>query len=199
MCPQCVPRGGRDVTTAWALLGLAVALIAANAVFVAAETALVTVDRQTVDRAATAGQRRMGMVAGALSRLSTYLSGAQLGITVTSLAVGLVTEPSAARLLHGPIVSFGLSEDAAETVAVAVALLAATVVQMIFGELVPKNIALARPLRTAAAVVAPLVVFTRAAGPLIRALNGAANRLLRVVGVTPVEELRSARTPGEVA
>lgn len=187
------------MTTAWALLAVAVLLIAGNAVFVAAETALVTVDGSAVERAAATGHRRPGLVVAALRQLSTYLSGAQLGITITSLAIGLVTEPSGARLLHGPIRALGLGDDAADTVAIALALLAATIVQMVFGELVPKNIALARPLETATAVIAFLVGFGRAARPLIRLLNGTANWLLRRVGITPVEELRSARSPDELA
>jgi magnesium and cobalt exporter, CNNM family len=187
------------VSTAWALLGVALLLIAGNAIFVAAETALVTVDRYTVEARAREGDRRLGRVAAALHNLSTYLSGAQLGITVTSLAVGLVAEPSAARLLQDPARRLGLGQDVAETVAVAVALFAATAVQMVFGELVPKNLALARPLETAGRVVGPLVGFTRVTKPLIALLNGAANRLLRLFGVSPVEELRSARTPDELA
>ena len=81
----------------------------------------------------------------------------------------------------------------------AAALLMATAVQMVFGELVPKNIALSRPVGTVVWVVAPLVVFAKVTRPVIAVLNGAANGLLRLVGVEPVEELRSARTPDELA
>ena len=93
---------GRPPVTAWLLLGVGVLLIAGNAVFVASETALVTVERTEVEAAAAAGDARARRLQGALSRLSTQLSAAQLGITVTSLAVGLVAEPSIATLLHGP-------------------------------------------------------------------------------------------------
>jgi hypothetical protein len=129
-------------------------------VFVAAETALVTVDRAAVEAGAAAGQRRLVRVAGALRRLSTYLSGKQLGITVTSLAIGLVTEPSAAVLLRGPLERLGLGEAAAETTAIVVALLTATAVQMVLGELVPKNIALALPVRTSTLAVPVVIAFT---------------------------------------
>lgn len=185
--------------TPWLLLGLGVLLIAANGVFVAAETALVTVDRGRVAEAAQAGDARAGRVEAALRRLSTQLSGAQLGITVTSLAIGLVAEPSAARLLQGPLRSVGLAEAAVKAVAVTLALLLASVVQMVLGELVPKNLALARPLQTAKAVIFFQAGFSRLARPLIAVLNGAANRLLRMVGVEPTEELRSARTPDELS
>ena len=187
------------MTTAWLLLGVAVLLIIGNAIFVAAETGLVTVDRVYVESRAREGDRRFQRIAGTLRRLSTYLSGAQLGITVTSLAIGLVAEPSAAQLLRGPLEAVGFGTEAAEVVAVAVALLVATGVQMVFGELVPKNIALSRPIGTVSWVVPVLVAFTALARPVIAALNGAANRLLRLAGIEPVEELRSARTPDELA
>jgi len=181
------------------LVGVAVLLIAGNAVFVAAETALVTIDRNDVEARAQDGDRRFRRVEGTLRRLSTYLSGAQLGITVTSLAIGLVAEPSVATLLRGPLHAVGLGEGAVEVVSVAAALLLATAVQMVFGELVPKNIALSRPAGTVVWVVPPLVVFAQVARPVIAVLNGTANWLLRLVGVEPVEELRSARTPDELA
>jgi CBS domain containing-hemolysin-like protein len=187
------------MTTAWVLLGVAAVLIFGNAVFVAAETSLVTVDRNLVESRARDGSARFGRVRGTLQRLSTYLSGAQLGITVTSLAIGFVAEPSVATLLRGPLVALGLDTDVSEVISVVVALLLATGVQMVFGELVPKNIALSRPVGTVSWVVMPLLVFTKVARPMIAVLNGSANRLLRLVGVEPVEELRSARTPEELA
>ena len=187
------------MTIAWLLLGVAVVLIVGNAIFVAAETGLVTVDRVYVESRARQGDRRFQRIAGTLRRLSTYLSGAQLGITVTSLAIGLVAEPSAAQLLRGPLEVVGFGTKAAEVVAVAVALLVATGVQMVFGELVPKNMALSRPIGTVSWVVPVLVAFTALARPVIAVLNGAANRLLRLAGTEPVEELRSARTPDELA
>jgi len=113
------------MSTAWILLGVAAVLIVGNAVFVAAETALVTVDRNLVESRAREGSIRFGRVRGTLQRLSTYLSGAQLGITVTSLAIGFVAEPSVATLLRGPLGALGLDADVAEVTAVAAALLLA--------------------------------------------------------------------------
>jgi CBS domain containing-hemolysin-like protein len=187
------------VITAWVLLGIAAVLVVGNALFVAAETALVTVDRNLVEARAREGSVRFGRVRSTLQRLSTYLSGAQLGITVTSLAIGLVAEPSIATLLRGPLEAVGLDADVIEVASVALALLLATAVQMVFGELVPKNIALSRPVGSVAWVVIPLIVFTKLTRPLIALLNGSANQLLRLLGVEPVEELRSARTPDELA
>jgi len=177
------------VTTAWILLGVAGLLIVGNGVFVAAETGLVTIDRNLVESRAREGDGRFGRVAATLRRLSTYLSGAQLGITITSLAIGLVAEPSVATLLRGPLEAVGLGNRATDVASVALALLIATAVQMVFGELVPKNIALARPVGTVLWLVLPLLIFTKVTQPVVAVLNGAANRLLRLVGVQPVEEL----------
>ena len=187
------------MTTAWILLGVGALLIIGNALFVAAETGLVTIDRNMVEARAAEGTPRFGTIAALLRRLSTYLSGAQLGITVTSLAIGLVAEPSLATLLRGPLEALGLSTRVIGAVSIGLALLIATAVQMVFGELVPKNIALSRPVGTLRWVVLPLLVFTQITRPLVALLNGTANRLLRLVGVQPVEELRSARTPDELA
>lgn len=183
----------------WALLGAAVLLVAANAVFVAAEFAFVTVDRATVERQAAAGDRRSAGLLRGLRTLSTQLSGAQLGITVTSLVVGFLAEPSLATLLRGPLGLTGLPDGATTALALTLALVLATGFQMTFGELVPKNWAIAEPLRVGRAVAGAQRGFTAATGPLIRFLNGTANRILRAFGIEPTEELASARTPQELA
>jgi len=178
---------------------LCVLLIAGNALFVAAEFSLVTVDRATVQDRAESGSRRAGLLRHALRTLSTQLSGAQLGITVTSLVVGFLAEPAIATLLRGPLLDLGVPESAVTAVSVALALGIATGTQMVLGELVPKNLAIARPLAVGLSVVPAQVGFTKVAGPLIRALNGNANWLLRRVGIEPQEELASARSPEELA
>src|SRR3954469_8416300 len=161
--------------TAWLLLAVGVLLIAGNALFVAAETSLVTVERTEVEAAAAAGDARARRLRSALSRLSTQLSAAQLGITATSLAGGLVADPSIAPLLHAPLTATGLPEGAVEPVAVAAGLLLASVVQMVLGELVPKNLALARPFPTAIAVLGPQLAFAAITRPLVAVLNVTAN------------------------
>ncbi|WP_062377498.1 hemolysin family protein [Demequina pelophila] len=186
------------MTAAWLLLALALVLIVANAVFVAAEFAFVTVDRPTVDRAAREGDRRARSLRSGLEKLSTELSGAQLGITVTSLLVGFIAEPSLATLLRGPLEATGLPEGTALAASFTVAFVLATVTQMVFGELIPKNWAIAEPLRVGRAVAGPQRGFTWAAGPLIRVLNGAANRIVRWFGIEPREELATARSVQEL-
>ncbi|WP_308284426.1 hemolysin family protein [Pseudonocardia oceani] len=182
----------------WVLLVVALVLVAANALFVAAEFSLVTVDRSTVERATRDGDPRAEGVLAALRSLSTQLSGAQLGITVTSLLVGFLAEPSLASLI-GPLLTVaGLPEATALAVSITLALVLATFVQMVFGELVPKNLAIARPLPVARAVAGPQRAFSRVAGPLLGFLNGTANRIVRLFGIEPQEELRSARAPQEL-
>ena len=180
-----------------ALLGLAMLLIGANALFVAAEFSLVTVDRTTVEAQAPTS-RAAARVLTALRGLSTQLSGAQLGITVSSLVVGFLAEPSLAALLAPALEALGLGSGGVTPLALTLALLIATVVQMVFGELVPKNWAIAEPMRVAKAVTPPHMAFTTATGPLIRVLNGSANKLLRAMGIEPTEELSSARSPQEL-
>lgn len=185
--------------TEWLLLAVALLLVAANATFVAAEFSLITVDHTSVEQAAGRGDRGAAGVLAARRSLSTQLSGAQLGITVTSLVVGFVAEPSLAALLDGPLQGAGLPPAAATGASVGLALVTATVVQMLLGELVPKNLAIAAPIPVARVVTPPLRGFTAATKPLIRVLNGTANRLLRTVGIEPQEELRSARSPQELS
>ncbi|MFC1411449.1 hemolysin family protein [Streptacidiphilus sp. N1-12] len=185
-------------TTAWLLLGVALLLILANGLFVAAEFALVTVDRGAVNRAAESGDRRARRVQGALRTLSFELSGAQLGITVTSLLVGMLGNPALATLLSPPLRGLGLPSGAVHGTAAVVGMLVATVVQMVVGELVPKNWAISRPLQVARSVVGPQRVFSTVCRPAIVLLNGAANRMVRALGLEPAEELASARGAEEL-
>ncbi|WP_436772797.1 hemolysin family protein [Yinghuangia sp. YIM S09857] len=180
------------------LLAVAILLVAACAVFVAAEFSLTTVDRGTLERAAVSGERGAAGALAAVKRLTVQLSGAQLGITVTSLVIGMLAQPSIAVLLSGPLEAVGLAEGAADTVALVLGITLSTVALMVFGELVPKNWAISHPLAVARKVAGPQRVFTAAFGPLITHLNRTANRAVRRAGLEPVEELASARSPQEL-
>lgn len=182
----------------WILLLVGIVLIALTALYVAAEFSFVTVDRAAVNRQAAEGDTRARSLQRGLKALSTQLSGAQVGITVTTLALGFVMEPSLASMLETPLVAIGLSEGAAESFGVTVALIVATTLSMVFGELVPKNIAIAEPMATAKSVVGPMRLSTTIFRPLIWVLNGTANGVLRLFGVEPQEELRSARSSEEL-
>ncbi|GAA3203867.1 hemolysin family protein [Actinocorallia longicatena] len=174
------------------LLAAAIGLIALNGLFVAAEFSLITVDRANVEARADLGSKAAGRVLTSLRTLTFQLSGVQLGITVTSLMVGYLAQPSLASLLEGT----GWIGDALAT---ALALFIATLTQMLFGELIPKNLAIARPYPVAAAVTTPVQLFAKAGRPVIAFFNGVANRVVRGLGIEPQEELASARSPQELA
>ncbi|MEU7431540.1 hemolysin family protein [Streptomyces sioyaensis] len=180
------------------LLAAALVLILANGFFVAAEFGLVTVEKADAERAAADGDRRAPTVVAALRELSFQLSGTQLGITITSLVVGMLAEPALARLLAGPLLATGLPKAAVPGTAVVLGMLLASAVQMVIGELVPKNWAVSKPLPVARVVAGPQRGFSRFFRPVITLLNTVANRLVRALGVEPTDELASARTPGEL-
>ncbi|MFF2142830.1 hemolysin family protein [Kitasatospora sp. NPDC058190] len=184
--------------TAWLLLFAAVLLILANGLFVAAEFAFVTADRGAVERSAAAGDAKSGRVARALRHLSFELSGAQLGITITSLVVGMLAQPALSTLLRPVMAGIGVPDAAARGAAVVIGMVLATVVQMVIGELVPKNWAISRPLQVGRAVAAPHMAFSFVCRPLISFLNGAADKTVRAFGIEPHEELEHARTPAEL-
>lgn len=184
--------------TAVLLIVAALLLTAVCAVFVAAEFSLTTVERSHVRQAAEAGERGAARVLKAVRRLSFQLSGAQLGITVTSLVIGMLAEPSVSALLRGPLEAAGLPADAAKSAALVAGTALSAGVLMVAGELVPKNWAISYPLAAARAVAGPLGVFAAVFSPLIGHLNRAANWVVRRLGLEPAEELAAARTPEEL-
>jgi CBS domain containing-hemolysin-like protein len=189
------------MTVLWSLLGLlaVVALTAGTAISVASEFALTTLERSQVDaHVAEVGDRRSRTVQRAHRALSFQLSGSQLGITITTLVTGYVAEPAIASLLSPGLTALGLSDGVAAGTATVLSLLLATTLSMVFGELVPKNLAIANPLGVARAVVWLQSGFAHAFRWLISALNASANAVVRRLGIEPAEELRSARSPGEL-
>ncbi|PWJ52688.1 Hemolysin, contains CBS domains [Quadrisphaera granulorum] len=181
------------------LLLTAAALVVACGGFVAAEFSLLTVDRATVERDAAAGDRRAAGTLAALRSLSTQLSGAQVGITITNLAIGFLAEPAIGNLIAPALESAGITGGAARATSVTLALALSTLFTMVFGELVPKNLAISLPYATAYRVQGFSRGFARAMAWPIRLLNGMANALLRGVFRTePAEELASARSPEEL-
>ena len=186
-----------DTVAVISLLGIAL-LIAANGVFVAAEFSLTTADRSIVEARALHGGRRDRWMRRAQQRLSFQLSGAQLGISATTLAAGYLTDPVVADLPHPRLTALGIPNGLADTVIALVVLAIVTSVSMVFGELVPKYLAVARPISTARAVVGFQLLFSLLLTPVIRLTNGAANWIVRKLGIEPAEELRSARSPQEL-
>jgi CBS domain containing-hemolysin-like protein len=168
---------------------------------VAAEFSLVTVDRVQIEQAARRGDRAAREVRRALGELSFQLSGAQLGITITALLTGYLAEPALSSLFLGPLraMAGSVPDSAVAGVAHVLALALATLLSMLFGELVPKNAALARPMPTARATARLQLGFSTTFAWLIRALNGSANAVVRRLGVEPQQELASARSPEELS
>lgn len=180
------------------LLLVAVLLALACGGFVAAEFSLTTVERSDLERAVERGERGAASALKAVRGLTFQLSGAQLGITVTNLVVGMLAEPSIAKLLSGPIEALGASPAVASSTALVIGTGLSTIVLMVVGELVPKNWAISSPLAVSKVVATPQRIFSAAFRPLIGHLNNTANRILRRLGLEPTEELASARSPQEL-
>ncbi|MFF1548736.1 hemolysin family protein [Streptomyces sp. NPDC058291] len=181
------------------LLLVAILLSLACGAFVAAEFSLTTVERGELERAAKRGERGAAGALKAVRNLTFQLSGAQLGITVTNLVVGMLSEPSIAKLISGPLESLGLSSTAASSVALVLGTALSTVFLMVVGELVPKNWAISSPLAVAKRVGNAQRWFSAAFRPFISHLNNTANRIVRLFGLEPTEELAAARSPQELA
>ncbi|MGQ0847279.1 MAG: hemolysin family protein [Sporichthyaceae bacterium] len=181
-----------------AALLAAFALILACGVFVAAEFALLSVNRTAVEQDAAAGEKGARVVLASLRSLTTQLSGAQVGITLTNLAIGFLAEPTVSELLKPHLLDAGLSENGARTVGAVTALVLATILTMVLGELVPQYLALSHPYAVAKVVAGPVRIFTLITRPLSHGLNLAANRVVSAFGVEPTEELAHARNPEEL-
>jgi CBS domain containing-hemolysin-like protein len=178
------------------LVGVVV-LIAANGYFVAAEFAFVASRRAKFVEAADGGDRKSKRAIQVHKRLSFMLSGAQLGITVTSLVLGFIAEPVLAGVLRPLLEAVGVGESARVGIGIALAFVFATVAQMVFGELAPKNLAIAKPEPVARSLAGSTLVFMKVASPLIKLFDGAANRLLRLLGIEPVQELHGSVSTDE--
>lgn len=176
-----------------------VLLTASTGLFVAVEFAMTGLERSTIEAHVNQrGDATARAVARDHANLSFVLSGAQLGITVTTLAAGFLAEPVLGKFFTPVLEAVGLSASASTTVALVLALIVATFLSMVFGELVPKNIAITDPLTTARVVVPPVHWFNTAMKYFINFLNAAANWVVRKMGIEPADELASARSSQEL-
>lgn len=181
----------------WLMIVLGVLLTAGTAVFVAGEFALVALDPSVVDARAQAGDKRAGRVAKALRHLSTLLSGAQVGITLTTILLGYTMQAALNELLSQWL-SPWLGQTLAATIAVVSALIIVNAFSMVFGELIPKNATLADPLAAAGFVTPFITGFTWLFRPLVDLLNGMANAILKRFGIEAAEEASGARSASEL-
>ena len=182
------------------LVGLMTILLltAATGYFVAQEFAYIAVDRGLLQQLADDGDAAARRALQITSKLSFALSGAQFGITLTALMVGYVSEPFLGEGLADALGFSGMSEATRLSVALLIALIFSTVVQMVLGELAPKNLAIARTVQVARALSRSTLVYLAVAGPVIKLFDKASNKLLRSVGIEPVEELAQGATPDDL-
>ncbi|MFC3299750.1 HlyC/CorC family transporter [Arthrobacter agilis] len=183
----------------WIYLAAGVLLVLGTGFFVAVEFSLVALDQTYVQKAVDDGDTRAEPLLRCLKSLSTQLSSCQLGITLTTLLTGYVMEPSVGRLLETPLAGLGLSDALVASTSIIIAMVLATLLSMLIGELVPKNLSIALPFRVGRALARPQLVFTAVFKPAIVVLNGFSNRVLHVFGLEAKEEISGARTPSELS
>ncbi|MGE2817864.1 hemolysin family protein [Mycobacterium heidelbergense] len=174
---------------------LAILLIGANAFFVGAEFSLISARRDRLEALAEQGKARAVTVIRAGEQLSSMLAGAQLGVTVASLLLGRIGEAAVANLLRRGLGLADMNPTLLHTLSFAIALAMVVTLHVLLGEMVPKNIALAGPERTAMLLVPPYLAYVRAARPFIVFYNKCANAILRALGVEPKDELHIAVSP----
>ncbi|MFH9012276.1 hemolysin family protein [Streptomyces sp. NPDC017943] len=185
------------MTAVQLLIGLATLVV--NAFFVGAEFALISVRRSQIEPHADQGDRRAKSVLWGLEHVSALMAAAQLGITLCTLVLGVVAEPAIAHLLEPVFHAVGVPEGAGHAVSFVIALALATYLHMLLGEMVPKNIALAEPVRSALALGPPLVALSRALRPVIFTVNAFANALLKLLRVEAREEVAASYSDAEIA
>ncbi|WP_410535022.1 hemolysin family protein [Streptomyces sp. KL2] len=185
------------MTAVQLLIGLLT--LVANAFFVGAEFAMISVRRSQIEPLAERGEKRARSVVWGLEHVSALMASAQLGITLCTLVLGVVAEPAIAHLLEPVFHLVGVPEGLIHPIAFVIALAVATYLHMLFGEMVPKNIALAAPERAALLLGPPLVGLTRALRPVIFGVNALANGLLKLLRVEPKDEVSATYSDDELA
>jgi CBS domain containing-hemolysin-like protein len=180
-------------------LALTLVLLLLNAFFVGAEFALISARRSVIEPKALEGNWAAKVTVRAMEEVSLMMAGAQMGITVCSLALGAISEPAIAHLLEVPFEALGVPAALVHPISFAIALSLVTYLHVVFGEMVPKNIALAGPDRMALLLAPVLMGIVTVLRPLLWLLNSIGNLVLRMLGVTPKSEVTSAFTRNEVA
>ncbi|MFM9590561.1 hemolysin family protein [Streptomyces scabiei] len=185
------------MTAVQLLIGFATLVV--NAFFVGAEFALISVRRSQIEPYAEQGDRRARSVLWGLRHVSALMAAAQLGITLCTLVLGVVAEPAIAHLLEPLFHAVGVPEGAGHVVSFVIALTLATYLHMLLGEMVPKNIALAEPVRSALLLGPPLVTLSRALRPVIFTVNAFANTLLKLMRIETKDEVAATFSDTELA
>ncbi|GAA1565781.1 hemolysin family protein [Actinomadura kijaniata] len=178
---------------------ITVLLLVGNGFFVAAEFALVAAGRSQLERAAARGSRPAVAAVAGKRELSLMLAGAQFGITMCSLGLAIVTEPAFEHFLEPPLHALGVPETGAKAIALVTALAVITFLHMVVGEMAPKSWAIAHPERSALILALPFRAFAKISRPVLSALNAVTNGLLRLIRVTPRDELDEATDPARLS
>lgn len=183
----------------WLMLAFGLLLTIGTGLFVASEFSMVNLERSELEARRERGERGLSNTIRALTKTSTHLSGAQLGITLTTMLTGFLVEPALTALLKPGLIVVGISEALLDSVGLAVAMLIATLFSTLIGELVPKKLALSIPLQVNKFVVGFQLAFTWAFSWMIFILNKVGNAIVRSFGIEPKEELSSSRTAEELS
>ncbi|MFE3199481.1 CNNM domain-containing protein [Embleya sp. NPDC059237] len=173
----------------WPALAVTVALLVGNAFFVAAEFAMVAARRHRLEALAAERKRGAKSALAGVRELSLMLAGAQLGITMCSLGLGIVSEPAIATMLDPLFDAVGMPAAAGHAVAFAIALVVVVILHMVLGEMAPKSWAIAGPEKVALVLAPSFRGYTRVVRPLLRAMNGVSNAILRLARIDPKDEL----------
>lgn len=184
----------------WIYILFGLLLILGTGFFVAVEFSLVALDKSTVQQAIDRGERGSKALLQCLTSLSTQLSSCQLGITLTTLLTGYVLEPAMSKLLAPVLENLGVVGASSRAISVVISMVIATLLSMLIGELVPKNLAIAKAMAVGKALARPQLIFTAIFKPAIVLLNGFSNSVLRkFFGLEAKEEISAARSAQELA
>jgi CBS domain containing-hemolysin-like protein len=183
----------------WTALAIATLTLAGNAFFVGAEFGLISVRRSKIEIEAAKGSLPAKITLSAMEQVSLMLAGAQLGVTICSLIFGAVSEPLTAHLLEQIISGLGLSEALVVPAAIFITLMLMSYLHVVIGEMVPKNLALAAPVKVALFLIPPLVLFVNTFKPIIILLNSITIGILKSLGFQPKQEMTSSFSRDEVA
>lgn len=178
----------------WAFL----VLLLGNGFFVSAEFALISAKRAQIEPRAEAGSKPAQLTIKGMERVALLLATSQLGVTICSLLILLIVEPSVHQLLEGPLLATGLSQEGTASVAFAITLVLVSFMHVVIGEMVPKNISFSIPERAALVLVPVLYGLAILVKPIVFALNATANGILRLFGVRAKDEANSAYTLDQV-
>ncbi|MEY4743797.1 MAG: hypothetical protein RIR34_1136 [Actinomycetota bacterium] len=183
----------------WLLVCVGVVLTLGSALFVASEFSLVNLERNDVESRHERGEKGLSNTIRALKQTRKHLSGAQLGITLTTMLTGFIAEPALEEILHPSLAELGFSDAAATAMATVLTMVIATLFSSIFGELIPKKWALTNPLGVNRFVIGFQLAFSWLFGFMIKGLMAIGSGVVRLLGMEPREELSSSRTADELA